>query len=92
MTAKTLNQRVFCKTQAKYTYRNICFNVKLQIKHSSLLKCPDLYEEYDSSHPTTPGHCGEKDRFLMYSLKCLHLIAYIKVISKQFVLSKGGNQ
>lgn len=32
------------------------------------------------------------NRFLMYSLKCLHLIAYIKVISKQFVLSKGGNQ
>lgn len=30
--------------------------------------------------------------FLMYSLKCLHLIAYIEVIAKQFVLSKGGNQ
>lgn len=30
--------------------------------------------------------------FLMYSPKCLHLIAYIKFISKQFVLSKGGNQ
>lgn len=32
------------------------------------------------------------NRFFMYSLKCLHLIAYIKVISKQFVLSKRDNQ
>lgn len=32
------------------------------------------------------------NRFLMYSPKYLHLIANIKFIAKQFVLSKGGNQ
>lgn len=30
--------------------------------------------------------------FLLYSPKCLQVIAYIKFISKQFALSKGGNQ
>lgn len=32
------------------------------------------------------------NRFLMYSPKCLHLIAHIEVIAKQFVFLKGGNQ